>query len=176
MQWHSLRSSQNGRRPVSVCDVKGQEKRSFHCMNGNTKAGTVTFPHTLLNTSVVHASLVSGIFLTFLLKFSKPGVPTRSVTCKLASFWSLCDSRIFAGPLYQAGRQAKGLFNSSITCTMCILPRKNHYTSDKHICLGFTIALMVSDITCFTYCDYLHMFFFFLLWLDYMNTKGRSNN
>lgn len=101
-----------------MCDVKGQEKRSFHCMNGNTKAGTVTFPHTLLNTSVVHASLVSGIFLTFLLKFPKPGVPTRSVTCKLASFWSLCDSRIFAGPLYQAGSQR--VFSIPVSLALCV--------------------------------------------------------
>lgn len=53
--------------------------------------------HILLNTSTVHMSILNVTFPTFLLKFFKPGVPTRSVTCKLAYFCSLGHSRIFVG-------------------------------------------------------------------------------
>lgn len=62
--------------------------------------------HTLLNTSTVRTSMLNVPFPTFLLKFLKPGVPTRSVTCKLAYVCSLGHSRIFAGS-NMLGRQVK---------------------------------------------------------------------
>ena len=84
-------------RPYQRMESKGKEKVCFHCMNGDTEAETCASP--LLNTCIIHTSVVNATFLTFLFKFLKPRVPTRSVTCKLAYFCSVVDSRIFAGQL-----------------------------------------------------------------------------
>lgn len=62
--------------------------------------------HKLLNTPTVHMSMLNVTILTFLPKFLKPGVPIKSLTCKLACFWSLGHSMIFAGS-NTLGRQAK---------------------------------------------------------------------
>jgi hypothetical protein len=91
--------------------------------------------HTLLNTSTVHTFTLNVPFLTFLLKFLKPGVPT----CKLAYFCSLGHSRIFAGSS-MLGRQVKdtkrfpGLCSfqgNSGTTELYVYYPSHHYASDN---------------------------------------------
>lgn len=52
--------------------------------------------------------MVNVTVLTFLFKFLKPGVPTRSVICKFAYFCSLGDSRISAGSTTLDRQAGKG--------------------------------------------------------------------